>query len=69
MDMTHMQAKSAWNEVTELISAADFLIKWADCEGPLANLPSSDQAVRVVMAARRHLLTKAKRLRVALIGL
>ncbi len=61
--MTNNQAKEAWNEITELVNAAGFILKHADCEGPLAHLPTSDPAVKVMMSARRHCLRRANKLR------
>jgi len=55
--------KESWLDITNDTNAADWLMKWADCEGPLAHLATADPAVRVIMAARRHLLNRAKRTR------
>lgn len=54
---------AAWREIETATAAADLLMKHADCNGPLADLPTADTAVRLVMNARRHLLRKAAHLR------
>ena len=61
--MTRQQTRALWADIESAVSAAGWLLQWADCHGPLAHLPTSDPAVRIVMAARRHLLNKARILR------
>ena len=61
--MTREAIRSAWREVEACTSAASFLLQHADGDGPLADRATADPSVRAVMNARRHLLTRAHRLR------
>ena len=61
--MADFTKRPEWADITNDTNAAEWLMKWADCEGPLAHLPTADPAIRVIMAARRHLLNRSKRLR------
>ena len=66
-NVTREQTATAWREIESATRTADWLLKWADCNGPLAHLPTSDPAVRAAMNARRHLLRKAHSLRKAVV--
>lgn len=61
--MTHSQTYQAWREIESAVDAAAFLLQHADCNGPLSDRPTQDAGVRLVMAARRHLLSRACRIR------
>lgn len=63
MDMTQGEVKTTWQEIEALVNAAGWILKWADCEGPLAHLSTADPAVAVMMSARRHCLRRARILR------
>jgi hypothetical protein len=60
---TYTDRRDIWRQIENAVATADWLLKWADCDGPLAHLPTNDRAVRLIMNARRHLLTEASQLR------
>jgi hypothetical protein len=61
--MTPQIQTEIWADITNDTNAAAWLLQWADCEGPLAHLPTADPAVQLVMNARRHLLARVRRQR------
>ena len=58
--MMRSEITAAWLEIESATHAACFLLQWADCDGPLAHLPTSDPAIQLLLNARRHLLHKAR---------
>ena len=59
--MTRSQIYQAWQNVERDVDAACWLIHYVDCTGPLADRPTNDPAVQVLLAARRHLLARARK--------
>ena len=66
--MTREQINVTWREIESAVNAAGWLLQWADCNGPLAHLPTSDPGVQAILNARRHLLRKANTLRKAVLS-
>jgi len=48
-------------EAAELLTAIEWLSAYVDCTGPLAELPTSDPAIRVLCNAIRHLQTRRRK--------